>query len=106
MPTIEYLRSFRIGGYAIFDFTLAFLGIYILSPVLTRLLRPLRLDVPRSSWIFLTLPIGILVHVLVGTNTPLTKAFLDPTRSYVLKLVIVALFLCGIRRIKRIGTRK
>ena len=99
MITIETLRQFRLGGYAIFDFAVTFLAIYLLSPLLTKLFRKIRLDIPRSSWLLLALPIGIIVHLLVGNITPMTRDFLDPQSHYLLKLIILTLTLLGIKGI-------
>lgn len=96
--TIEYLRSFRLAGYAIFDLTLAFVGIYLLAPVLSKLFLKIGVVVPRISWVLLTLPLGILVHVLVGTNTMMVKDFLDPSGHYGLKIFILILTAWGTLR--------
>lgn len=100
MTIIEFLRQFRIGGYAIFDFVASFVGIYLLSPILSKLFLKIKLQIPKKSWIFLTLPIGILTHLLVGNVTPLTKNFLDLQGHYILKLIILALLILGIKDIK------
>jgi hypothetical protein len=100
MITLEFLRSLKIGEYAIFDIAISFLGIWILSPILSKLFKLLKLDIPLSSWIYLALPIGILAHIVVGRYTPMTKYFLDPTSHYLLKLFILALVYLGLRRIK------
>ncbi|MBU0577776.1 hypothetical protein KKF73_04385, partial [Patescibacteria group bacterium] len=90
MNPIEFLRQFRISGYAVFDFVVAFLGIYLLSPLLSKIFLKLRIDIPRKSWLFLTLPIGIAVHLLVGEMTPMTKNFLDINSHYILKILILS----------------
>lgn len=72
MTTIEFLRQFRIGGYAIFDFAISFIGIYLIAPLLSKLFRIVRIDIPRLSWMFFTIPIAIIAHVLSGRITPLT----------------------------------
>jgi hypothetical protein len=100
MISIEYLRQFRFGGYALFDLIVSFLGIYLLSPLLTKLFLKLRIKVPKYSWMFLTLPIGILVHILVGNITPMTKNFLATGGQYPLKIIIVGLTFLGLRGIK------
>jgi len=103
MSTIEFLRQFRFGGYAIFDFVVAFLGIYLLSPVLTKIFRIIRINVPKRNWLFLTLPISVLVHLIVGNITPMTRQFINIHGNYTLKIVIIILLLLGLRgvRIKR-----
>ncbi|MFT7184628.1 MAG: putative membrane protein [Oceanicoccus sp.] len=100
MNTIEFLRSFRIAEYAIFDFVAAFAGIYLLAPLLSKACRKLRLEVPKTNWLYLTLPLGILVHILVGNITPLTANFLAFNGHYILKLVMLILTILGFRGIK------
>ncbi|KKP59460.1 MAG: hypothetical protein UR53_C0002G0074 [Candidatus Magasanikbacteria bacterium GW2011_GWC2_34_16] len=100
MTTIEFLRQFRLGGYALFDFIASFLGIWLLSPLLTKLFLKMRIKIPKINWIFLTLPIGIIAHLLVNTITPLTKNFLDLSGHYILKILILVLIFFGIRGIK------
>ena len=99
MITIEFLRSFKISEYAIFDLTASFLGIYLLSPILSYLFRFIKLDIQRVSWFYLTLPLSILIHVLVGKYTPMTKYFFDPSGHYLLKIFIITLFILGLRGI-------
>lgn len=100
MLTIEYLRQFRIGGYALFDLIIAFLGIYLLSPLLSKIFLKFRIEIPKRSWLLLTLPIGILVHLFTGTMTLMTKDFLDLRSHYVLKIFILGLLILGIKGIR------
>ena len=102
MNIIEYLRHFRIGGYAIFDFAVAFIGIYLLSSFLSKMFLKIGVDIPRLNWLFLTLPIGILVHLLIGKMTPMTLGFIDMHGHYILKIVIICLVILGIKGIKLI----
>lgn len=100
MIPIEFLRQFRIGEYAIFDLAVAFLGIYLLSSLLSKMFLKLRIDIPKRNWIFLTLPIGIAAHMIFGNMTPMTKNFLDIHGHYVLKILIIGLLILGLRNIK------
>lgn len=100
MNTIEFLRQFRILDYAVFDFAASFLGIYLLSPLLSKLFLKLRLNIPKRNWLFLTLPIGMVSHLLVGSITPMTRDFLDLNDHYILKIVILILLFFGIKGIK------
>jgi hypothetical protein len=102
MHIIDFLRQFRVGGLAIFDFAVAFLGIFLIAPFLSKIFRKLGLEIPRCSWVFFTLPIGIIVHMLIGKITPMTKEFLDPSGHYFLKVIVVVLFILGLISIKRI----
>ena len=100
MNTIEYLRQFRIGGYAIFDFAVAFIGIYLLSSFLSKMFLKIGVDIPKLNWIFLTLPIGILFHLLFSRITPMTADFINMHGHYILKIVIIGLLILGLRGIK------
>lgn len=100
MAPIAFLRQFRVGGYAIFDTAVSFLGVYLLSPWLSKLFLQFKIVVPRKSWLFLTLPISILVHFLVGNITPMTKNFMDLNGHYILKAVIFVLLFFGLKDIK------
>ncbi len=106
MVPIEFLRQFRFSGYAIFDFIAAFLGIYLLSPLLSKLFLKLRLDIPKKNWLFLTLPIGVLSHLAIGNITPMTRDFLDLGGHYILKILIVGLLFFGIKGIKVVKKKR
>lgn len=100
MIPIEFLRQFRFNGYAIFDFIAVFLGMYLLSPLLSKIFLKLRVNVPKRNWLFLTLPISIFAHLLVGKITPMTRDFIDINSHYVLKILILGSLILGIRGIK------
>ncbi len=100
MIPIEFFRQFRVGEYAVFDFVVAFLGIFILSPLLSKLFSKIKLDIPRKSWMYLTLPIGIISHLLVGRITPLTRDFIDIHSHYILKIIILGLIFFGTKDIR------
>ena len=100
MFNIEFLRSFKLIDYAIFDFVASFLGIYLLSPILTKLFSIIKLKVTRKSWLLLTIPVSILVHYLVGNITPMTEDFLNLNAHYVLKGIIILMTYLGIKDIK------
>lgn len=102
MDYIVFLRQFKLGSFAIFDLVLAYLGIYLLAPTLSKIMRLLKLDVPRSTWVWLTLPIGILFHLLFAQNTPLNVMILDPSGNYLAKIVITLMTFIGITQVKRI----
>jgi len=100
MFNITYLRSFKILDYAIFDLAASFIGIYLLSPLLTKLFSLIHLIIPRASWLYFTIPLGIIFHIIFGNYTPMTKYFLDPSGHYLLKLFIFLLIVMGIKNIK------
>ncbi|MEI8096677.1 MAG: hypothetical protein WCG73_01070 [Candidatus Moraniibacteriota bacterium] len=96
------MRQFRLGEYAIFDFVVTFLGIYLLSSFLSKIFLKIRISIPRSNWLFLALPMSILIHLLSGKITPLTRDFINIQDHYFLKVCILALFVFGLRGIKRV----
>ena len=98
--TIEYLRSFRLAEYAVFDLTAAFVGVYLLSPWLSRFFLKFGFVVPTISWMFFTLPLGILVHILIGTETLMVNNFLNPNDHFSLKMFIFTLTIAGLLKIK------
>jgi len=100
MITIEFLRQYRIFGYAIFDLGASLLGMYFLAPLLSKLFLNIRLKIPKLSWLYFTIPLGILIHLIVGNMTLMTRNFIDLQSNYILKIVVIALFLLGIRGIK------
>jgi hypothetical protein len=100
MSTIEFLRQFRLGGYAIFDFIAAFLWMYLIAPLLSRLFLRIWVEIPKINWLFLTLPIWIIVHILVWDITLFTKDFLNLNGNYIVKILVIislVLWLRGIR---------
>jgi hypothetical protein len=105
MTTLEFLRQFRLGEYAIFDLTVSFLGIYLLSPLLSKIFLKIGLNIPKQNWLFLTLPIGILFHLFFGRMTPMTVNLLDLHSNYLLKLLFLILIWLGLRGIKLISKK-
>jgi len=106
MASLEFLRQFRFGGYAIFDLIVAFLGIYLLSPWLSKVFLKLRISIPKINWLFFTLPLGILIHLLIGKITPMTRNFLDIHSHYFLKVLILGLLFLGLRNVRIIKKDK
>lgn len=102
MITLELLRTPRVGGYAVFDLGVSFLGMYLAAPLLTKLFRKLGLEIPKSTWLYWTLPLSIIVHLLFGTMTLMTKNFLDLNGHYILKLFIIGLTVVGLKGVRRI----
>lgn len=101
MNPIDHLRQFRVGGFAMFDFAAGFLGMLLLSPLLSWLAGKAGVRVPRRNWVILMLPISVLAHVLAKTFTPLTKDFLDPNGHHLVKLIVLACCVLGATGIKR-----
>ena len=97
MSTLEFLRQFKLSGYAIFDLTATFVGMGLLSPFLTKAFAKIGIKIPKLNWLILALPVGIVAHLLVGKITPMTKDFLDPNGHYILKIFLVGLAVLGLK---------
>lgn len=102
MNIIEWLRQFRIGEFAIFDFAVSYIGIYLISPLLTKIFHKIHISIPKKSWIYLTLPIGIIAHQVTGTITPMNRNFFDLEGHYILKVIILGMVVLGLRGIEKV----
>lgn len=100
MNVIDTLRQFRIAGYAVFDFLVAFLAIYLVAPYLQKLFLKVHVDIPRVSWMYLTIPIALGAHLAIGRMTPLTEQFLDLQGHYVIKLLVLVFVVLAIRNMR------
>lgn len=96
MLTLEYLRSFKVIDFALFDLFAAFIGVLLLSPLLIRLFRLVKLEIPVISWICFTLPIGFVTHLVIGNRTPMTTQILDLSGQYSIKILFLVLFFIGV----------
>jgi hypothetical protein len=90
---ITYLRTFRIGQFSIFDFAISYIAVYFLAPYLSKLFALIGVHVNREQWLWLTLPVSVLIHILIGKYTPFTKMVLDPTGGWIAKLVVIIMLL-------------
>ena len=104
MLSIEYLRQFRIGQFAIFDTTAAYVGILIFSPVLTWLMHKLHVRVPVISWLWFTLPLSVIFHIIFHQSTPLIKILANPgnPQFYIAGFILFGMVYTGFRKITRI----
>jgi len=101
METLEYLREFKIFGYAIFDLIVSFWGIYLIAPRLSKLFLKIWFKISRKSWMFLVLPIWILFHLIFWNITPMTRDFLDINDFYLIKIFIIVLLILWLKDIKK-----
>jgi len=97
MDAVTFLRQYRVGPFAIFDFAASFIAAYLLSPLITWACAKIGIKMSLSSILWLTVPVSVLVHILVGRHTPLTKMVLDVNGYYGVKLVIAVMVYMGVR---------
>jgi len=98
---IELLRQFRIGPFAIFDFVISYLIIYLISPLLVKISKKFKYPISKNQWLWLVVPFSIVSHILVGSITPLTRMFIDPNGYIIVKIVILFMTYMGLKRKKK-----
>lgn len=99
---IDSLRQFKVGPFTVFDIVLAYVGIFLLAPLLSKLFAKINLEISRAAWLWLTLPISVLAHGLFQQNTPLMKMLLNPHDFYLAKVVVVLTLYMGLSKIRLI----
>lgn len=87
------------------DTALSFVAVCFLAPYLSKGCRKLGLEVPKAAWLYLTIPLSVLAHWIVGTLTPLTRNFLDPQGHIIVKIVILVLLVLGLKDIRLIKNK-
>lgn len=105
MFSIEYLRQFKIGPFAIFDTVSAYLGILLLAPLLTWLFSKVNLKIPVVSWLWFTMTLSVIFHILFNQSTPVIKILSNPNsfQFYITTLILLIMFYMGFRKISIIG---
>lgn len=106
MDYLAWLRQFKLGPFALFDTVLAFVGVLLVAPLLSKIVAKVGIVVPVVAWLWLTLPLSVLAHVLFRQSTPLTELVLDPNGGYLTKIVLLIMLVAGLRLIKRIPTKR
>lgn len=103
MISIEYLRQFKIGPFAIFDTVISYLGILLLSPLLSWLTSKIHFKVPITSWLWFTMPLSVLFHVAFRQPTPLMKILGDASnfQFYIALVLLLGMTYMGFRGISR-----
>ncbi len=101
MDILTTLRQYRIGPFTLFDSALAYLGVFLLAPLFTKLFQKIHLSITRIQWMWLTLPIAVLTHILIKQNTPLTKMILDLHGNYLAKGIVLFMLFMGLKDTKR-----
>ena len=85
MTIITKLRSYKIRNFSIFDLVTSFFGMYILHYFFLYKYFSLR------KTLKLTLPLSLLVHYILGIDTPLTRMILDPEKFWPIKFSMIYL---------------
>lgn len=86
--------------FAIFDFAVSYLGVYLLSPLLTKITSRFGWRPTRLQWLYLVLPLSVVFHLMFGVHTPLTEMVIDPHGGYIAKILILLMLYLGIKKSK------
>ena len=98
MNLLSQLRLFKIGPFAVFDTAISFIGIYLLAPLLSKIFRFMRLDIPLISWLWFVMPLSVVFHLVFAQQTPLMQ-LLSSSNGYVAIGVLFGMTFMGIRKI-------
>lgn len=102
MEIIDTLRQLKVGPFAVFDIALAYGGIFLVAPLLSKLFAKLHLDISRVAWLWLTVPISVLFHALFQRHTPLMQMLFNPHDFYFAKVVVLLMLFMGLRKVRLI----
>jgi len=91
--SIAVLRQYRIGPFTIFDTATAYLGIFLLSPLLSKIFSKIHINISRAGWLWLTLPISVIFHLVFRQNTPLIKILSDTSQYQFYLVVVIMVFM-------------
>jgi uncharacterized integral membrane protein len=102
MDVISIFRQYRIGPFTIFDTVTAYVGIFLIAPLLTKIFSKIHINFSRAGWLWLTLPISVIFHLIFRQNTPFMKMLLNPHQFQFYLGIIILLFMSymGLRKIK------
>lgn len=105
MVSLEYLRQFRIGPFAIFDTVTSYVAVLVLSPLLSWLASKVNIAVPKVSWLWFTLPLAVVFHIIFLQSTPLMKILANPEnlQFYIAIIILFAMTYMGFKEIHKIS---
>lgn len=89
MNTIEKLRSFRVGPFAVFDFAMSFLAAWYAAPYLDWYVR-------REQLMWLVIPTALLVHKVLKINTPLNSMVFGPDTNRLAQAMVALMLFKGL----------
>ena len=94
---LEPYRVVRIGPFSALDLVGGYVLIFLIAPYLSKLFAYFGMKFTRLDWLFLTLPIALLAHLVTGFSTPFTEMFLSPD-LLLPKLLILLMLILGLYR--------
>ena len=101
MDYVSILRQYKIGPFAIFDTILAYVGMFLLAPVLSKLCAKMHLIIPRAAWLWFTMPISVIFHFLFRQNTPLMNMLFSQHSFIIPAIILMGMVFMGLITIKK-----
>ena len=101
MDYLQILRQFKIGPFAVFDTVIAYLGVFLIAPLLTKLFSKMNIIISRTGWMWLTLPISVLFHLVFRQNTPFMKTLLDQRYFFIPVIILIGMFYMAVKHSKK-----
>lgn len=99
MEFVQFLRQFRIGPYAIFDLVMSYIGIFLVAPVLSKLASKFSVKISRTAWLWFTLPISVIFHLIFRQNTAFMQRLFSSQGYHVEVIVLLFMVYMGVRHI-------
>ncbi len=100
MDFLHILRQYKIGPLTIFDTATAYVGMFFVAPLLTKLFSKMHIIISRAGWLWLTLPIAVVFHLMFRQNTPLMSMLFNPRQYqfYVVVIILIFMVYMGLRK--------
>lgn len=101
---LDKLRSYKVFGYAVFDLVVTLVVAAYLTPFVNKyiMVPGFKVTLTPHQMMMLSIPLGVVVHKVTNTSTPMTEQAFDPHGHMILKIVLIALVLvviCGAKRV-------
>ena len=94
--------QYRIGPFSVADTLGSLVIALIISPILSWLFSLVGVKVPRLAWVWLTIPVAELTHIIFHVDAPYKRMLLDTHGGYLAKLAFLVMLYMGLRGIRRI----
>jgi hypothetical protein len=101
MIDLAYIRQFRIGPYSIFDFAVSYLGVYFLAPLFSKACSKIHLNISRSGWMWLTLPLSVVFHLIFRQQTAFMKGLISPQHYFIEAIVLLFMLYMGLKDVRK-----
>lgn len=85
---MDTLRSYRVGGIALFDIATAYIGAYALHPFIA---GPGKIFRSNTQLFFAVIPAGAFIHMITGQHTFLNRKVIDEPEFNIYKAVFLGL---------------